>query len=220
MKIQAEKISKIINEINEKEKIKTIIFVGGYCSNEVILKLIKSRLNKIEIHLHPSKPTLAIMEGAVLFGINPSAIDIRKAKYTLGEKMHSKWIEKIHEGKGEKYYDKDRKEWLCKDCFIKFIEIGQDLKLGKEINYYSYMCEKDQTSVVFDFYRTTKRNPVFALEEGVNKIGECKLIVGEAYEKYEDRKLETIIKFGGTFIDVTGRHVKTGKEVEAILTFD
>ena len=220
MKIQADKICKIINEINEKEKIKTIIFVGGYCNNEVILKLIKSRLNNIKIHLQPSNPSLAIMEGAVLFGIHPSTIDIRKAKYTLGEKMNDVWIEKIHAGRGEKYYNEDTKKWLCKDCFVKFITIGQDLKLGEKVNYSSYMSHKDQTSVCFDFYKTMKKDPVLISEEGVNRIGGCTLVVGEAYEKYEDRELETIIKFGGTFIDVIGRHVKTGKEVKTILTFD
>ena len=40
MKIQANSICKIINDINEKEEIKTLIFVGGYCSNEILLKLI------------------------------------------------------------------------------------------------------------------------------------------------------------------------------------
>lgn len=177
-------------------------------------------MNNIKIHLQPSNPSLAIMEGAVLFGIHPSTIDIRKAKYTLGKKMNDVWIEKIHAGRGEKYYNEDTKKWLCKDCFVKFIVVGQDLKLGEKVNYSSYMSHKDQTSVYFDFYKTMKKDPVLISEEGVNRIGGCTLVVGEAYEKYEDRKLETFIKFGGTFIDVTGRHVKTGKEVKTILTFD
>ena len=68
MKTQANSICKIINDINEKEEIKTIIFVGGYCSNEILLSLIKKNLHKIKIYLQPSNPSLAILEGAVLFG--------------------------------------------------------------------------------------------------------------------------------------------------------
>ena len=49
---------------------------------------------------------------------------------------------------------------------------------------------------------------------------ECRFEIEKKYENYEKWKLKTIIKFGGTFIDVTGRHVKTGKEVKTILTFD
>ena len=37
-------ISEIINGINLNEEIKTIIFVGGYCSNEILINLIKGNL--------------------------------------------------------------------------------------------------------------------------------------------------------------------------------
>jgi hypothetical protein len=220
MKIQANSICKIINEINKNENIKTIIFVGGYSNNKIILKLIKNGLKKIKIILHPSNPSLAIMEGAVLFGIEPSAIDVRIAKFTIGTKMNDVWNEKKHAKKGEKFFNEDEKKWFCKDCFVKFIEINQKLNYGQEIVNGSYMCYKDQTCVTFEFYKTKKKNPVFAFEEGLIKIGECTLDLGEAFEEYEDRKLKTIMKFGGTFIDVTGIHLKTGKTVKAILTFD
>lgn len=220
MKLQANKICKIINDITKKEEIKTIIFVGGYCNNKVILELIKNGLNKIKMHLHPSNPSLAIMEGAVLFGINPSVIDIRIAKYTIGEKMNVTWDEKKHAGKGEKYFSEDEKAWFCKDGFVKYIEINEKLKYEKEIFQTSYMCHKDQTCVCFEFYKTKKKNPVFAFEDGVTKMGECTLNVGEAFEKYEDRKLKTIMKLGGTFIDVTGIHLKTGKSIKTKLTFE
>ena len=42
----------------------------------------------------------------------------------------------------------------------------------------------------------------------------------ETYENLEDRKILTTMKFGGTFIDVTAKHIKSGKLVKTILTFD
>ena len=50
MKTQANSICKIINDINTKEEIKTMIFVGGYCSNEILLNLIKNGMNKIKTY--------------------------------------------------------------------------------------------------------------------------------------------------------------------------
>ena len=93
-KIQSNSKCQIINDINSKEEIKTIIFVGGYCSNEILLKLIKSGLNKITTFLKPSNPSLAIMEGAVLFGIEPSTINIRKSKYTIGQEAEKNGLMK------------------------------------------------------------------------------------------------------------------------------
>jgi len=220
MKIQANSICEIINSITSKETIKTIIFVGGYCYNEVILTSIKSGLNKIETYLQPSNPSLAIMEGAVLFGIEPSTINIRKSKYTIGEEMNGIWNEKKRSGKGEKFYHEDSKMWYCRNCFIKFIEINQSLKYEEEVSHNHYMSSKNKTYVKLEFYKTKKENPIFIFEEGVSKIGECLLDVGQAYEKYEDRELKTIMKFGGTFIDVIAIHLKSGKTVKTTLTFD
>ena len=219
MKTQAYFISEIINGINLKEEIKTIIFVGGYCSNETLVNLIKDDLKKINSYLQPSNPSLAVMEGAVLFGIEPSTISMRKAKYTIGEEVSTEWIEEKHSGKGEKYFDEDFQEWFCKNCFDKFIEVNQNLKYEEKITHKTYI-NKDQTSILMTFYKTTKKNPIFTFEEGVIKIGRCRLNIGQTYENLEDREIETTMKFGGTYIDVKAIHFKSGKSIETTLTFD
>ena len=219
MKAQANSITEIINNINSKEEIKSIIFVGGYCSNEILLNLIKNNLKKIKTYLQPSYPSLAIMEGAVLFGIEPSAINIRKAKYTIGKSVYMIWDDNKHSGKGKKLFFEDFNEWVCQDCFSKFIEINQDLKYEESISQESY-TKKGSNKIKMEFFKATKANPIFTFEEGVIKIGECFLDIGKAYENLEDRKTKTILKFGGTFIDVTGIHLKSGKSVKTTLNFD
>ena len=129
MKTQANSICKIINEITEKEEIKTLIFVGGYCSNEILLKLIKNGLKRISTYLQPSNPSLSIMEGAVLFGIAPSTISVRKAKYTIGKKINSDWNEEKHAEKGKKYFNEEKQKWYCKDCFDKYLQLVKIKKL-------------------------------------------------------------------------------------------
>ena len=154
-----------------------------------------------------------------MFGIEPSIINIRKAKYTIGENICLPWNDKIHSGKGEKYFDEDFKKWYCKHCFDKYIEINQNLKYGEKISHKGYF-DLDQKSVIKIFYKTKKRNPIFAVEEGLIKIGECKLYLDTTYKDLNDREIETTMKFGGTFIDVTAIHLKSGKTVKTTLTFD
>ena len=108
---------------------------------------------------------------------------------------------------------------VFKDCFDKFIEINQDLKYEETISHQSYI-KKNCNSFTMTFYKTKKTNPIFTFEEGIIKIGECKLDVGKIYENLEERKFEVIMKFGGTFIDVTAIHLKSGKSVKTKLTFD
>ena len=216
MKIQANSICKIINDINTKEEIKTIIFVGGYCSNEILLELIKNDLKKITTVLQPSNPILAVLEGAVLFGIQPSTINIRKAKYTIGKDYAAKWNDALHSKKGEKYYLKELNDWFCKDCFDKFIEVDQNLKYGEEFFHNSFM---EGCSAVINIYKTKKKNPVFIFEDGITKIGHCKIQIDKEYTTLNDRQIRVIMKFGGTYIDVTAIHLKSGKSVTTNLIF-
>ena len=98
MKNQAKSICTAIKDIlnSTNLNINTIIFVGGYCSNEIMISLIKKELDqRIKNYLQPSKPCLAIMEGAVLFGINPNIINTRISRYTIGQGTRGFWNEKI-----------------------------------------------------------------------------------------------------------------------------
>jgi hypothetical protein len=194
-----------------------MIFVGGYCSNDILLNLIKNGTNKITTYLQPSNPSLAIMEGAVLFGIQPSTINIRKAKYTIGKGIGVPWNDELHSGKGKKIYIKEFKKWFCNNCFKKYIEINQNLKIDEVISHTDYSL--DFYSEI-SFYKTKKQNPIFTFEEGIKKIGECKFYIDNEYKKINDREIKTIMKFGGTFIDVTAIHLKSGKTVKTKLTFD
>ena len=69
------------------------------------------------------------MEGAVLFGIEPSTINIRKSKYTIGLATEKIWDEKKYSKKGKKIFN----EWMNMNCFGKFFEINQDIKLDEKI---------------------------------------------------------------------------------------
>ena len=111
---------------------------------------------------------------------------------------------------------------MCKDCFQKFIEINQNLKYEEEIAHISSIpsIKTQKKSLTMVFYKTKNPNPTFAFEEGMVKIGICRIDIGKEYESYKDRKIKTIMKFGGTFIDVTAIHIKSGITVKTKLTFD
>ena len=217
MKIQADSISKIINDINLKEEIKTIIFVGGYCSNELLIGLIKNNLNNINTYLQPSNPILAIMEGAVLFGIEPSKISIRKAKYTIGQGISDTWDDSKYLGSGFKFFSPEANGWFCANCFLKYIEINQNLSYEDEIIRSNFSATFNS---YMPFYKTKKVNPIYVTEQDIIKIGECRLEIDKEYLNYNDREIRITMKFGGTFIDVTAIHVKSGKVVKTTLTFD
>ena len=84
-----------------------------------------------------------------------------------------------------------------------------------------YIKNKEANSAKIEFFKTKKVNPIFTFEEGVMKIGECKLHVNLTDDDdLEDKKIETKMNFGGTFIDVISTHLKSGKSVKTTLSFD
>ena len=219
IKDQVNAICKIINDILEIDKgIKSIILVGGYCANEVLVSEIKNQLsNRIQYFFQPSKPCLSIMEGAVLFGLNPNKITQRKAKYTFGMDANDIWKEELHSGKGEKYYDDENKVYRCRDCFSKFITINQNLELGQEITK-NYVFSKSRICEM-NFYKTFKPNPIFVNEEGIEEIGQLRYEADEDYPIGERGNTVTMM-IGGTFIDVKCKHTKSGKIIKTQLDFN
>ena len=216
---QAKKICKVIKDIiiKSKKNIETIIFVGGYCSNEILIKFLQTILkNRIKTFLQPSKPCLAIMEGAVLFGINPKIIESRIAKYTLGIDFNALWDDNLHSKFGEKYINEETGLEMCHNCFDKFIEVNQKLELDKKITHI-YKSQGSRYCSI-DFYKTLNTSPIFIFENGMEKFGKLILDAKKDY-LYAERTIKVTMKFGGTFIDVKAIHIKSGNEIKATLTF-
>jgi hypothetical protein len=220
IKKQADSICEIINKIVESsdEDINSMILVGGYCSNEIMISEIKKNLsNKISNFLVPSKPCLSIMEGAVIFGLNPNQIVQRKAKYTIGIEIIKILDEEIHSHKSRKFYDKEEGIWKYNNSFSPIITINQNLTLGQEIIKNYEMSQPRYCSICF--YKTFKPNPVFTDEEGVEEMGQCELDAGKEYPKGE-REISIIERIGGTFIDVKAIHNISGKFIKVKLDFN
>ena len=220
MQEQANLICKEIKDIlsRSKKEINTIMFVGGYCSNEVIISKIRNGLGEHFYYLQPSNPCLAIMEGAVLFGINPSIIGIRISKYTIGLQTNDIWNEEKHSKLGQKYLSEEENIYRCRNCFCKFIEINQKLEYNKTIRYDQlFMANSKYCNL--PFYKSIKQNPIFTFEKGVEKILDCQLDTGKNYPLGE-RKIIIEIKFGGTYIDVKAIHEKSGKYINVNLKYD
>jgi len=216
---QVNSICEIINNIiKNDEGINSVILVGGYCSNEVLISEIKKKLsNKISNFFQPSKPCLAIMEGAVLFGLNPNKIIQRKARYTIGMGTNAKWDDERHSKSGQKYYDKNIESWCCRDCFSIFIKINENVELGQEIiNKY---CLLNPRYCTLKFYKTLKSDPIFIYEEGVENIGKLRLDAGKDYPPGE-REVNVTMRIGGTFIDVKAKHLKSGNSIKIKLDFN
>lgn len=73
----SKEIIKQINKVYQKvDNLESILFVGGYCSNEFLFQRIKEEFRELT-PLKPASPEIAVIKGAVLFGLNSN---IKKKK--------------------------------------------------------------------------------------------------------------------------------------------
>ena len=209
----ANKISEIYNKVRY---IESIVYVGGYCSNDVLINYLKDKFPNL-IHLKPSCPEKAVVIGAVLFGINPYYIDLRKAMYTIGFNCDDIWDDKIHGGIGEKYYDSRYHIYKCKNSFHTFIRIGDDLSQNQYIEQ-SFMTMNTRT-INLKFYKSLKREPVLYDEDGVQLIGDAQLDLGKDFPENE-RGFILKLNFGGTFLVASCIHPTSGREIKIPIYFN
>ena len=158
------------------------------------------------------------MDGAVLFGLDPSIINFRIAKYTIGMGTRDIWDDKKHSEKGEKVFEESDKTWRCENCFFKFIEVNQKIKYDESLPPKSFSMVGPRVANL-TFYKSLKINPVFTFENGVEKIVECKLDAKKDYPIGE-RGFKVYMSFGGTYIDVKAIHEKSGEQIEIDLNYE
>lgn len=209
----ANKISEICDNVRE---IESILYVGGYCSNDVLINYLKKQFPKLA-HLKPSCPERAVVMGAVLFGINPYFIDIRKAMFTIGFNCDDIWDDKVHEGVGEKYYDKNFKVYKCRNSFHVFIRVGDDLSQNNYVE--QNFITMNSRNIVLKFFKSLKRNPVLYTEDGVQLLGNVQLDLGKDFP-INERNFTLRLNFGGTFLAASCIHPISGREIKFPLYFN
>ena len=201
----SEKIVEIYDDIGD---IDGILYVGGYCANEVLISKIKEEFPQFK-HLNPIRPEIAVVKGAVLFGLDPNIITVRKAKYTIGLSVTRDWDDKIHKG-GNKKWDEKKKKYRCTDCFDAFIKIGQNINIGEIIEREYYTTSP--RICLLSFYKTLKKEPVLTSENEVEFMGMDELDLGKNYPIGEEILVQ--MKFGGTFVEAKCIHLKSKTETK------
>ncbi|KAL3857036.1 hypothetical protein ACJMK2_011736 [Sinanodonta woodiana] len=216
LKVILEHLQRILN----KEKIRsieTIILVGGLAESHIVQTKIKEALPDRHI-LVPSKPFVAVLNGAVLYGQKPDIFESRISRFTYGIDTHIQFDPKKHPPEKKKE-DNAGNIW-CKDVFDIHVKRNQTVSLNEEqlpIVYEPF--EGNQTSIVFDIYQTESLNPVYVTDEGCKKIGSLVVEMPDVTKGREKNAQITMI-YGDTELGVKGIDVTTGKEFKTTIVYD
>ncbi|XP_062257393.1 heat shock 70 kDa protein 12A isoform X4 [Platichthys flesus] len=208
-----------LTELFEKPEVSDIKFlflVGGFAESPLLQHAVQNMLQGRSRIIIPHDVGLTILKGAVLFGLDPSIIKVRRSPLTYGVGVLNRFVEGKHPP--EKLLVKDGTRW-CTDVFDTFIAADQSVALGEMVKRSYTPAKPSQQVIVIHVYCSEKERAGFISEPGVRKCGTLRLDVSGTESTAPRREIQTLMQFGDTEIRAMAVDVSTGRTVKASIDF-
>lgn len=94
---------------------------------------------------------LCVLRGAVMYGLHPEVVSVRKSQHTYGFGILKPFQQRIHPT--EKRVVKENREW-CADVFDPLVLINQSLHSGESVVRRYTPANPSQTAIILHIYST------------------------------------------------------------------
>ncbi|XP_051655536.1 heat shock 70 kDa protein 12A isoform X2 [Manacus candei] len=196
----------------EVTNVKFLFLVGGFAESPLLQQAVQSAFGSRCRVIIPQDVGLTILKGAVLFGLDPAVIKVRRSPLTYGVGVLNRFVEGKHPP--EKLLVKDGTRW-CTDVFDKFISADQSVALGETVTRSYTPAKPSQLVIVINIYSSEQDNVGFITEAGVKKCGTLRLdLTGTDASVPNRREIKTLMQFGDTEIKAMAIDVATSKSVK------
>ncbi|XP_074089674.1 heat shock 70 kDa protein 12A isoform X3 [Macrotis lagotis] len=202
----------------EVTDVKFLFLVGGFAEAPLLQQAVQAAFgNKCRIII-PQDVGLTILKGAVLFGLDPAVIKVRRSPLTYGVGVLNRYVEGKHPP--DKLLVKDGTRW-CTDVFDKFISADQSVALGETVKRSYTPAKPSQMLIVINIYSAEQDNVNFITDPGVKKCGTLRLdLTGTNDTPLPTRReIQTYMQFGDTEIKAMAIDIPTSKSVKAGIDF-
>ena len=196
-------------------KVKTMLLVGGFADSALLQKEIKSAFSKSVRVLIPNHASIAVVQGAALFGKKPSRISERVVSTTYGAGCARNFIQGVH--REDKKFVVDGIE-KCNDLFNLFVRENSSVRVGQRVtNSYTPLHANDRYITYF-FYASSNPDAQYITDAGMKKLGSVTVDSPDT-QRGKDRDLEVTMYFGGTEITASARDASSGNVAKTKIDF-
>ncbi|KAL6455375.1 hypothetical protein MHYP_G00361850 [Metynnis hypsauchen] len=211
-------IESLMKEIlkNPTLNIRYIFLVGGFALSPYVNRFVKEKFGSKCQVLCPVDAQMAVVNGAVMFGIMPNMVESRISVFTYGITVVHLFDESKHKGKS-KYVSNDGVQF-CDVCFHCLVKKNESIPFDEAEQYIFNPLEIDQSEMPFSFYCTEKETAEFVDEEGVMKIGSLTVSMPKISQG-RNRSVILEIKFGFTEMQATAIDVDSGETTSVKMDF-
>uniref|UniRef100_A0A1A8QDH4 Heat shock protein 12B n=2 Tax=Nothobranchius TaxID=28779 RepID=A0A1A8QDH4_9TELE len=220
-------IVKHIDELMAKPEVSSVRFlflVGGFAESPMLQKAIQKALGRTCRIIIPHDVGLTILKGAVLFGLDPTVVRVRRCPLTYGVGVLNRFVEGRHPR--DKLLLKDGREW-CTDIFDRFVSVDQSVALGEVVRRSYTPARVGQRKIIINIYCSSTDDITYISDPGVRKCGTMTLdLPGPSPTPgaaggggAERREIRATMQFGDTEIKVTAVDVTSNRSVRASIDF-
>ena len=191
-------------------EISHVMLVGGFAECAILQEGIKEILPKEVNVLIPQEAQLAIIKGAVTYGLNPRAIESRFVRKTYGVDMEPRF--KCHLHRPDKKVVREGKEY-CNDVFDMYVKKGDSLEGNDVVKKIYFPRHSWQPYMTFDIFYTDQEelDQVEYVDSGRFRKAGFLVVDMPKKEGAKNRKVEVEFRFGGTEIEVSGKDLTSGE---------
>ncbi|RMC22672.1 hypothetical protein DUI87_00325 [Hirundo rustica rustica] len=161
----------------EVQGIKFLFLVGGFAESAMLQRAVQAAFGHRCRVIVPQDVGLTILKGAVLFGLDPGVVRVRRSPLTYGVGVLNKFVEGKHPR--EKLLVKEGKNW-CTDIFEKFVSVDQSVALGEVVQRSYCPARPGQRRTIINIYCCDTDDVVYITDPGVRKCGTISLELGDA----------------------------------------
>ena len=206
-----------IQSLLQEEKardVQAILMVGGFSESPMLQATIKKAFPRLKIII-PKEASSAILQGAVIFGHNPTSITQRVLKKTYGVENTVPFDKAVHD---EKYKVQRARGSRCHKIFEKHVEKGQSVEVGEALPEHRYRpSEHNQTAIAFQIYASGLKDPKYT-DQGCQHLGTLRVDISDVPGDL-DRRVFIKLICGDTEVKAAARVEKTGQVVSANFDF-
>ncbi|XP_019623427.1 PREDICTED: heat shock 70 kDa protein 12A-like [Branchiostoma belcheri] len=196
--------------------IKTIFLVGGFADSPLLWKAVVAAVpdRKVRV-LVPEEACLAVIKGAVMFGLNPNAIRERVSARTYGVRSMTTFIEGLHPPQKKVVA---HGLVLATDIFNNFVGVDELVELQYRRSLEFKAVRDDQRSATVYLFSTSERDPQFTTDHGMSLCGRVHVDMPDTRGGRE-RVIRVTFIFGGTEIDVQAEDLTSHMRAFATIDF-
>ncbi|KAG7243261.1 hypothetical protein INR49_011707 [Caranx melampygus] len=201
----------------EVHGVRFLFLVGGFAESPMLQKAVQKALGRTCRIIIPHDVGLTILKGAVLFGLDPTVVRVRRCPLTYGVGVLNRFVEGRHPR--DKLLIKDGREW-CTDILDRFVSVDQSVALGEVVRRSYTPARLGQRKIIINIYCSVTDDVTYISDPGVRK---CGMITSSGRSRGgggpERREIRATMQFGDTEIKVTAVDVMSNRSVRASIDF-